>query len=181
MTKKTILELRNEIGVYNNILNLYIQTFDLDIFNEKYFYLPLTYGMTDNQDLRDYNECKDELFSLMLNQKEKIREFSVDYYRWKTPKYISEFTKIELSRVLDFLNENKAQILEAEGHMNNFLETDSEFIFHRYTNAHKLNNDQIVEETEIKKVSSYMVMEAIINPRKKLLMYRNPQKDNLIL
>lgn len=142
----TILELRNEIGTYNNLLNKFIQTFDLKIFNLKY--------CNDHKikELRDYHEVKPELYVLLISNIEKIRAYHHDYYEWKTPKKIAEKINVDLQVVLDYLNKNKSNL---------FPLTISLGINPFYHDIRKTNSDIIEVETEMKKISSYQILKDI--------------------
>lgn len=156
MERKTILQIRNELGIYNNILNMYVKIFGMRIFSEKYLFSPNVY------DLRDYHEIKDELYYLLISQKDKIQEFSKDYYKWKSPKYISEKIGINLNILLSFLNMYKLDFLEAEGTIDIF-DPKSELVVERFLNVRKMIDDIIFEDTEIKKISSYGILKRIEN------------------
>ena len=88
---KKVLEIRNEIGVYNNTLNKFIKTYELKIFNLKYLN---DYTL---KELRDYHEVKDELYSLLISLKNSLREYSSDYYAWKSLNEIAKKENIEVS------------------------------------------------------------------------------------
>lgn len=142
----TILELRNEIGTYNNLLNKYIQTFDLQIFNLKYCN---NYKL---KELRDYHEVKPELYVLLISNSEQIREYHKDYYEWKNPKSIAEKINVDLQMVIDYLNKNKSNL---------FPLTISFGITPFYEDIRKTNSDLIEVETEMKKISSYQILKDI--------------------
>src|SRR5690606_23000329 len=114
--RRTIFELRNEIGVYNNRLNSFIETFGLKVFYERYLY------NTKVHDLRDYHEIKDEFWELMISLKNRIREYEDDFYRWKSPSFISNKIGVEIDIIVDYLNNNKSNITVFNSKKRNFID-----------------------------------------------------------
>lgn len=135
--RKTVLELRNEIGVYNNRLNSFIETFGLKIFYDKYLYNSKVY------DLRDYHEIKDEFYELIISLKSRIREYEDDFYKWKSPLYISNKIGIEINTVIDYLNNNK----------NNTTVFNSK--------KRNLINNQFTANSEVNHISCYQILKEI--------------------
>jgi len=148
---KTVLETRNEIGVYNNLLNNFIKTFDLKIFNQRY--LPI-YAI---RELRDYHEIKNELYDLLISKSEQIREYSNDYYSWKSPIYIAQKMGLSLSDILEYLNKDKGDFFQ----LSHFYNLNTKNQTSIYTDIRKTVDNVIYENSEIKKVSSYEIFKNI--------------------
>lgn len=140
----TIKDLRGELNVYNNILNHFIYSFDLELLDENYGFIKKI------PDLRDYTEVSDELYKLLIAHKEEISQFSTDYYEWKTAKTIAQKININVEDILSFLNK-----IAWRGQT---IYPTEKTISRRFPDMHKFNGIEITEETEIKKISSYWLL-----------------------
>jgi hypothetical protein len=151
---KTIEEIRTEIGVYNKTLNNYIRIFNLQIFNKIHLE---TYNVLE---LRDYHIAKQELIELLNKRGRQLKEFELDYYKWKSPNYIAEKIGINVQLVLKYLNQNKSKIEIPKGNLDlingtiSFVETGKDNI--KYT-----ENDEFTLKSEINHFSSYQVFRDI--------------------
>src|SRR5690606_32652366 len=92
-----------------------------------------------------------ELNNLLLSLSNQIREYSHDYYKWKTPPEIASKINIDIGVVLRHLNSINSRIL---------LEEISNGVTRLYT-ARKIIDNTITETSEIKHVSSYRILKEI--------------------
>lgn len=142
MKAKTLGEARKELHIkYNLTINNYVKTFDLNLQKNIYFVKPQL------NDIRDYQEIKDKLYQLLMSNRDLIKEYEKDYYRWKSPKEISIKIGIELDIVLKKLNELKFGIYLIPKR--------------RYDNIKNMENNTIVENSKFNQISSYEIMKRI--------------------
>ena len=145
---KKVLEIRNEIGVYNNTLNKFIKTYELKIFNLKYLN---DYTL---KELRDYHEVKDELYSLLISLKNSLREYSSDYYAWKSLNEIAKKIDVDINDLLAFFNENKSELFDVTFTFAEKGKTHKKI----YLDIRNWENEIFTETTQVKKISSYQIL-----------------------
>ena len=151
MGVRTVLEVRNEIGVNNKLLNHFIVTFDLNIKMPKYLF------KTDIYDLRDYYEVKDEFYKMLFSLKSELKFYSKDYYAWKTPLYISRITGIEEEIVLEYLNENFSSFFLKSYYYN----SEQNRMISDYYNIRFFEKGIVNSKSEIKEISSFRILKEI--------------------
>lgn len=145
---KTLGQVRKELKIkYKLTVINYGKTYDIQYQTKKYCVKPMLNVVQGSHYIGDTQEITKELYNLLLSEKDLIREFEKDYYRWKSPKDISIVICVELDLVLKKLNEKKFiriwDLKEVNRNINN------------------MENNVIVENTTLNQVSSYQILKQI--------------------
>ena len=154
---KTILEVRHELGISTNlILNSFIKTFDLKIFNTIYINDPKKFNWS-YRELRDYHPISDNLYNLLYSMRAEIVAYSRDYYKWKSIHEIAEKIKKDPIAIINYLNNNAPIFYKSS--QGNYAPNLNVMIYNK--DIRKLENNNITLETEIKHFSSFEILKGI--------------------
>lgn len=96
---KTVEEVRNLIGVYNRILNIYNQTLNKGLVSTHYLVNPAVWH------LRDYHLVKPAFEKKILELQDELITFQKDFYEFKSVAQIAERTGLSMSLITRYLRE----------------------------------------------------------------------------
>ena len=99
--KLTIADFAKQIDTYLFVFTAYCNTFDIDLFNEKFFV------DTSRKDLTLDREIKQELINYFTPKKDEILEYRYDYFTNKSIEDIAKITGANPARVVAYLERNK--------------------------------------------------------------------------
>lgn len=99
--KLTIADFAKQIDTYLFVFVAYCNTFDIDLFNKKFFV------DASREDLTLDREIKQELINYFTPKKDEILEYRYDYFTNKSIEDIAKITGANPARVVAYLERNK--------------------------------------------------------------------------
>lgn len=151
----TIGDFRSQVNVLISTLIEFCDTFNIDLFSEKYFLHP------ENKKLENRRLVTVDFFGTFIPLESQLMEYQKDKYSLKSAELIAQKTGIDTQVVKKYL-ENEKQ---------NFNGSD----FQNFTDDGKMNDD-----SQVKAISSYRIAKEIQSKQLKDIIIRNSNQNKLI-
>lgn len=151
----TLGDFRSQVNVLISTLIEFWDTFNIDLFSEKYLIQP------ENEKLENRRLVTMAFFGTFFPLENQLKEYEKDLYSLRTAKMIAQKTGIEEQQVKDYLEKVKQ----------NYKSSD----FRGFS-----ADGKITEDSEVKAISSYRIAKEIQFKQLKENIFLNSNQNKLI-